>query len=157
MIPDADIVMESEVKYMRNLRMGWTVLIIITVVVVVAVAAKLYMSRSGADVSQEQLQEWMRQQSDLCILDVRSVREYNSGHIAAAINIGHTEVSAHLDKLRPYADKNVVVYCEKGVQARIAQRALTTAGFSSVYHLTGDMAGWRDAGLSVETPGDKPD
>ena len=136
--------------------MGWVVLIIIAVVVV-AVAAKLYMNRSGADISQAQFQEWMQQKADVCLLDVRSAREYNSGHIAGAINIGHTEVSAHLDKLRPYADKNIVVYCERGVRARIAQKALTKAGFSSVYHLTGDMAGWRDAGLSMETPGDRPD
>lgn len=137
--------------------MGWAVLIIIAVVVVVAVAAKLYMNRGGADVSQAQFQEWIREQSDLCILDVRSAREYNSGHIAGAINIGHTEVSAHLEKLRPFADKKIVVYCERGVRARIAQKALTRADFSSVYHLTGDMAGWRDAGLSVEIPGDGPD
>jgi rhodanese-related sulfurtransferase len=155
-MPDVDIVMESEVKYMRNLRMGWAVLIIIAVVVV-AIAAKLYMNRGGEDISQAQFQEWIQQKADVCLLDVRSAREYNSGHIAGAINIGHTEVSAHLEKLRPYTDKNIVVYCERGVRARIAQKALVKAGFSSVYHLTGDMAGWRDAGLSVEIPGDGPD
>jgi rhodanese-related sulfurtransferase len=131
--------------------MGWGVSVLLAVVVIAGVAVKLYMKR-GADISQAQLQEWMEQNFDVCILDVRTAREYNSGHIPGAINIGHREVSARLDELRPYADKNVVVYCELGVRARMAQTILTKAGFDRVYHLTGDMAGWRNAGLSMETP-----
>ncbi|MHC4173669.1 MAG: rhodanese-like domain-containing protein [Planctomycetota bacterium] len=111
--------------------MGWIVIIVLSVAIAAGVAAKLYMSQSGADVSQAQLQEWMQRQIDLCILDVCSVREYNSGHIPGAINIGHTEVSAHLDQLRLHANKDVIVYCERGVPARIAQKTLTKAGFSS--------------------------
>ena len=79
------------------------------------------------------------QKSDLCILDVRSAREYNSGHVPGAINIGHTEISAHLERFRPYANIDVVVYCERGVRARMAQSTLIQAGFTNVYHLTGDM------------------
>ncbi|MHC4495320.1 MAG: rhodanese-like domain-containing protein [Planctomycetota bacterium] len=152
MMPDANVVMELEVKYMRNLRMGWAVLIIIAVVVVVVVAAKLYVSR-GADVSQAQLLERMEQKSDVCILDVRTVREYNSGHIPGAINIGHKDISANLGALKPYVDKDVVVYCELGVRARTAQRTLAKLGFLHVYHLTGDMAAWRDTGLATEAAG----
>ncbi|MHC4425279.1 MAG: rhodanese-like domain-containing protein [Planctomycetota bacterium] len=134
--------------------MGWIVIIVLSVVVVAGVAVKLYVSRrGGADISQAQLREWMERKVDVCILDVRTVREYNSGHIPRAINIDHTEVSAHLDRLSPSANKDIVVYCERGVRARMAQRTLTKAGFSNVYHLTGDMAGWRDAGLSMDVPG----
>ncbi len=131
--------------------MGWIALVIIAVVVVAGVAFKLYVKR-GADISQAQLQEWIEQRSDICILDVRTPREYNSGHVPGAINIGHKEISGRLDELKPYMDKDVVVYCELGVRARMAQTTLTKAGFLNVYHLTGDMAGWRNAGLSMETP-----
>jgi len=134
--------------------MGWIVIIVLSVVVVPGVAIILYRSRSGApDILQSQLKEWMQQKSDICILDVRSVDEYNSGHIPGAINISYKEVSTHLDELKSFAEKNVVVYCERGVRARIAQKALEKAGFSGVYHLTGGMARWREAGLSVDTHG----
>lgn len=134
--------------------MDWAIIIVLGIVVVAGIALKLYVSRAGgADISQEQLQEWMRQKSDLCILDVRSVREYNSGYVPDAINIGYTEISAHLDQLMPYKNKDVVVYCEVGVRARIAQKALVKAGFTNIYHLTGDMGAWRQAGLPTDTPG----
>ena len=129
--------------------MGWTVSIILAAVVVAVVAVKLYLKR-GPDVSQSQLLERMEQKSDTCILDVRTVREYSSGHIPGAINIGHRDISTRLDEIRSYADKDVVVYCELGVRARMAQTTLTKAGFLHVYHLIADMAGWRDAGLATE-------
>lgn len=133
--------------------MGWIIIIVLGIAVVAGIAIKMYISRSGgADISQAQLQEWMEQKSDLCILDVRMADEYNSGHVPGAINIAHTEISAHLDRLKPYANKDVVVYCERGVRARMAQSALVKAGFTNVYHLTGDMAAWRKAGLPMDTP-----
>ncbi|MHC4204917.1 MAG: rhodanese-like domain-containing protein [Planctomycetota bacterium] len=133
--------------------MGWTVIVVLGIAVVAGIAVKLYVSRAGrADISQAQFQEWMEKKSELCILDVRSVREYNSGHVPGAINIGHTEISEHIDKTMPYKDKDVVVYCERGVRARMAQSTLVKSGFSSVYHLTGDMDAWRKAGLPTNTP-----
>ena len=131
--------------------MGWEVLTIIVVLVLSGLAVKLYVSR-GAKISQSQLLERMEQKSGVCILDVRTAREVNSGHIPGAINVSHREISANLDKLKPYVDEDVVVYCELGVRARMAQRALARAGFLHVYHLAGDMAAWRNAGLAMETP-----
>jgi rhodanese-related sulfurtransferase len=136
---------------MRNISVGWIVLIIVAIVLVVGVAMKLYTSR-GAELSQAQLLEHIGKESDVCILDVRSAREYNSGHVPGAINISHKEVSARLNELEPYRDKDIVVYCELGVRARMAQKTLTKAGYLHVLHLAGDMAGWRKAGLTMETP-----
>lgn len=134
--------------------MEWVVVIVVGIAVAAGIAVKMYLSRKGGnDISQAQLQEWMEQKSELCILDVRSIREFNSGHVPGAVNIGHTEISAHLNELASYKNKDVVVYCEKGVRARIAQNALMKAGFTSVYHLTGDMGAWRQAGLPTDTPG----
>ena len=126
--------------------MNWIVVVVLGALAVAAVYI-LYKGRGGQrDVSQSQLLEWMEQKSSLCILDVRTADEYASGHIRSAINISHDKISAHLDELTAHKDKNIVVYCERGVRARVAQSALTKAGFPNVYHLTGDMAAWRNAG-----------
>lgn len=130
--------------------MGWEVLTIIVVAVLSGLAVKLYMSR-GTKISQAALLARMEQKSGICILDVRTAREFNSGHIPGAINISHQEISANLDRLKPHMNEDIVVYCELGVRARMAQRALAKAGFLHVYHLTGDMAAWRNAGLAMET------
>ncbi len=129
--------------------MNWTVLILLSIVALIA-AFRFYTSRGGPDVSQAELLDWIKQDSDICILDVRGGDEYNSGHIPGAINIGHREIAADPEKLRQYANKKIVVYCEMGVRARIAQKALLKAGLAGVYHLTGDMSAWRAAGLSIE-------
>jgi phage shock protein E len=143
-------------KPARNNRVNWIVIIVLGALLV-ASACTLYRNRSGQrDISQAQLLEWMEQKSNLCILDVRTSGEYASGHIPGAINIGFREISAHLDELAAYKDKNVVVYCEHGPRARKAQSTLTKAGFPNVYHLTGDMGAWRRAGLAVETAGATP-
>lgn len=131
--------------------MGWEVLTVVVVLVLSGLAVKLYVSR-GVKISQAELLERMDQKSGVCIIDVRTAREFNSGHIPGAINVSHREISANFDKLKPYLDEDVVVYCELGVRARMAQRTLVKSGFSGVHHLIGDMAAWRDAGLPVEAP-----
>ncbi|MEK7996637.1 MAG: rhodanese-like domain-containing protein [Planctomycetota bacterium] len=138
--------------------MNWTGIIVLAVLAVAVAACASYRSRgSGRDVSQAQLLEWMDQKSNLCILDVRTADEYDSGHIPGAINIGHKEITLRLDELKPHKDENIVVYCERGVRARTAQSTLTKAGFPSVYHLAGDMAAWRNAGRPAETATTRPD
>ncbi len=101
--------------------------------------------------SQNELMAQTKSETNTFVLDVRSPREYSSGHIPGATNINHTELSNHLEKLRGYEDKDVVVYCERGGRAQKAQKILKTAGFSNVYHLKGDMARWRRKGLPTET------
>jgi rhodanese-related sulfurtransferase len=101
-------------------------------------------------VSREKLKEWMDQKLDVRILDVRSKKEYESGHIPNAINIDYTEISARLSELEPYKNHKIVVYCRSGRRAKIAEKTLKKAGFSDVYHLNGDMIGWRKAGWPTE-------
>jgi phage shock protein E len=136
--------------------MSWIVVIALSILAMAA-ACTLYKNRGGQrDVSQAQLLEWMNQKFNLCILDVRTAGEYNSGHIPGAINIGYKAISTRLDELAIYRDKNIVVYCEVGGRARMAQSDLTKAGFSNVYHLTGDMRAWRSAGQATESANATP-
>ncbi len=51
------------------------------------------------------------------ILDVRSEREYESGHVPGAINIPYRELPARLSELTVSEDDEVVVYCEVGGRA----------------------------------------
>lgn len=108
---------------------------------------------TGEDISQQELLKHIKNNSNICILDVRSAQEYSTGYVPGALNIGHKEISSRLDELESFRDEVIVVYCERGVRARIAQKALLKAGFESVFHLTGDMEDWRNAELTMEKPG----
>ena len=104
----------------------------------------------AADISAQALLSRLKAGDAPVVIDVRSQQEYRGGHVPGAINLPHTEIAAHLDELRPYRDRDVVLYCKSGRRAAIAKKVLSDAGFTRLFHLSGDMDGWRRDGLPVE-------
>lgn len=86
-------------------------------------------------------------------LDTRSATEYQQGHIEGSIHIPHTEVASRIDELRAEGETRVIVYCERGGRARVAEAALADAGGFEVQHMDGDMRGWRRSNLPVVREG----
>ena len=86
------------------------------------------------------------------ILDVRTPGEFALGHVPTAINIPYTELAKRLGEIEYSKDQEVVVYCERGGRASIAEDTLHKAGFVRVRHLIGDMSSWRKAGNPIERP-----
>ncbi|MBR1369587.1 hypothetical protein RJ53_08840 [Methanocalculus chunghsingensis] len=84
----------------------------------------------------------------ITIIDVRTVREYEAGHIPGAVHIpiasSFHEGIAGLDRDQPY-----LVYCATGVRGSRALRAMGEAGFAEVYNLGGGIAAWEKAGGAV--------
>lgn len=100
--------------------------------------------------SQQDLLEGQSSNGSLLLLDVRTKREYDSGHIAGAVLIPHKQVEKRMDELTEYRDRRIVVYCEVGGRARKALKTLSKAGFDNLRLLEGDMRGWRASALPVE-------
>jgi rhodanese-related sulfurtransferase len=107
---------------------------------------------AAGDISSAELQQRMNNGSTAAplILDVRSVDEFQAGHLPGAINIPHTEIAARLNELPTNKDAEIVVHCLTGKRAGMAAETLTTAGFSRIRHLDGDYAGWAAAKLPLE-------
>jgi rhodanese-related sulfurtransferase len=103
-----------------------------------------------ADVSQAQVVESLGKPGAPLLLDVRSEKEFAAGHVPGAINIPYDALPARLGELAKHRDAPVVVYCESGRRAGIASETLQGAGFSKLQHMSGDMSGWRSAGLPIE-------
>jgi phage shock protein E len=104
----------------------------------------------AADISAQQLLQRLDSNDAPLILDVRRPDEYAAGHVPTATNIPHTELENRLDELHTAPDQEIVVYCESGRRAAIAQDILARAGFSRVLHLQGDMQAWRRHTLPTE-------
>lgn len=102
-------------------------------------------------ITAEQLLEWVNDDQELLILDVRTPEEFATGHVPGAVNIPHTEIEARLQEVRRAGDVDVVVYCRSGRRAGIAEMILREAGFRRLLHLEGDMLGWLEENLPVET------
>ena len=84
------------------------------------------------------------------ILDVRSAREYSEGHIPEAINIEFRQLPKRLSELPATKGQPIVIYCETGVRAAVANATLQNAGYTPIFQLTGHMKAWRSKGLPIE-------
>ncbi len=85
----------------------------------------------------------------LLVLDVRSRSEWDTGHIAGAINIPLGELPHRIGELP--ADGTIVTQCATGGRSAIAASLLLLAGASSVENLAGGMQGWTSSGFTLTT------
>ena len=86
--------------------------------------------------------------SEDLILDVRSLSEFNDGHIEGAQNTPHEEVTNEVEDLKKY--KTVYVHCKMGGRAKMAAEALQGAGLENIVCVSdGGIQRWRDMGWSL--------
>jgi rhodanese-related sulfurtransferase len=83
------------------------------------------------------------QKAGALLVDVRTNKEFATGHIASAINVP-------LDQLQETAgswtkSQPVIVYCATGARSAQAADVLAAAGFKKVYNLTSGLVAWNGA------------
>lgn len=64
----------------------------------------------------------------------------------------HTELEARLDSLSLPQDEEIVVHCETGARAAIAESVLRETGYEEVRDLRGHMRAWRAGDYPLATP-----
>lgn len=121
----------------------------ITLLAGVALAGVLA-ARAGETISPSELATRIKGGRAPLILDVRTSAEYTTSHIPGAVNIPHTELRARLEELFSHRDAEVVVHCERGPRAGIAQTILSKGGFTRTVELEGHMSRWRAGGFPLE-------
>lgn len=78
----------------------------------------------------------------LVLLDVRTVEEFESGHIRNSINIPHEILLSNIDLVSEYNDEQLVVYCRSGKRASLVIEVLKKHGFTNVVDIEGDILAW---------------
>lgn len=89
-----------------------------------------------------QLKEWTDTGRDFVLIDVREEWEHEAYSIGGLL-MPMGEIPARLREIPK--DKEVVLYCEKGIRSVIAIQRLETMGFTNLINLAGGMKGWREA------------
>ncbi|HRG23653.1 MAG TPA: FAD-dependent oxidoreductase [Chitinophagaceae bacterium] len=74
------------------------------------------------------------------LLDVRTVREFEAGHIEGAVNIPVDEIRNRLNEIP--IGKRIDIYCEAGLRGYLASRILRQNGFNEVFNLSGGYVLW---------------
>lgn len=97
-------------------------------------------------VSVHELQEKMRKDSNMVLIDVRDPLEHKSGTIPGSENIPLDELEQALDTLRKYSA--IYVTCSSGTRSSRACTVLREHGLP-VVNIEGGVTAWRNAGFDV--------
>ena len=89
--------------------------------------------------------------SNVVVLDVRTVAEYTEGHIEGAILIDQGQ-SDFVEKAKATLpiEKKIAVYCRSGRRSANAAGKLADIGYKCV-NLKGGIIAWKDAGKPIVT------
>ncbi len=94
--------------------------------------------------------DMLKKNHDFVILDVRTEKEFSSGHIKGAINIDIRQSDAFdkIDKLDHKA--KYIVYCRTNRRSKAAVDYMADKGFINIFHMMDGFAGWAENGLPIE-------
>ncbi len=98
--------------------------------------------KSFRAISPDTLDNWIKEDKDMIILDVRSKSELQSGIIENSINIPLPELRYRYNELD--RNKEIVIYCELGSRGALAGSLLERKGFEKITVLAGGFTGWNN-------------
>lgn len=126
----------------------WKISLIVATLV--AITLPCVLAQTGDAISPSELSGRIDAGNAPLILDVRTVREYEAGHIPGSVNIPHTELSGRISELASNRNEEIVVHCQSGPRAGIAQSILSRSGFTKIRELQGHMQQWKARGYPIE-------
>jgi len=103
------------------------------------------------------LEEQMREDGDILVLDIREPYEFNVMHIEDSVNVprGVLESAAEWDyeetepDLVQARDRHLVVVCRSGSRSLLAAVTLKMIGFKNVVNLKTGLRGWNEYDLPL--------
>ncbi len=99
--------------------------------------------------TREELKGWMDRYEDFVLVDVRSLEDYECGHIPGAINIPLEEIHKRAEKLLSRRDR-VVVYSTNSRSTRSSKAAKELAGLGfKVWDYEGGLDDWKEGGYPL--------
>jgi len=107
-------------------------------------------SETFIDVNVEEFQKLI-QKKGAQLIDVRTLGEYNNGHLKDALLINYmaddfkANAFVGLDKSKP-----VLIYCASGGRSAKSAKIYKEAGFTKVYNLLGGFRAWKAKNLEIE-------
>lgn len=87
--------------------------------------------------------------NDAVVIDVRTDKEFNEGHIVNSIHIPQTDINGRIKELEKYKDKPIIVSCRSGQRSGHVCGVLKKNGFDHIYNLAGGVAAWQSANLPL--------
>ncbi|MBC8753640.1 rhodanese-like domain-containing protein [Kordia sp. YSTF-M3] len=99
-----------------------------------------------ADLSQQEWQEQLANDTNAVLLDVRTQDEVDEGHIPNALHIDIFLGQGFIDEVKKLdPSKNYYIYCRSGGRSGQACAVMNSIGFENTYNLMGGFSEWEGA------------
>lgn len=85
------------------------------------------------EINKEQLEKIVNKGAVL--VDVRSLQEYNEGHLENAISLPEYEIKNKAEKVLLDKTQTIIVYCTSGYRSEKAKKKLEKLGYKTIYNL----------------------
>ena len=92
---------------------------------------------SFEQITQTEAKNIMDTQDDYIILDVRTIEEYNDGHIKGAILIPDYEIATKAKDELKNKNQLILVYCRSGRRSKLASQELANQGYTNIKEFGG--------------------
>ena len=106
----------------------------------------------------EKAAQWIKNDSQLCLLDVREIKEYEQGHVENAAllplsilknlftaNGQEKSNQQYLSLLPSNKEQKILCYCRAGGRSLQATDILRAAGFTNTFSMDGGFDAWRES------------
>lgn len=112
-------------------------------------AIKKHNSNSVEYISVETLDQLIKSNPNLKLLDTREPSEYSISHIQNAVYAGYDDFKLEAIENQIQKKDTIVVYCSIGVRSEQIGEKLQEAGYKNVLNLYGGIFDWVNKGYKV--------
>lgn len=111
---------------------GFIIILVIAIIISNVGKASIQYNK----ISFEEMYNMIAENKNFIILDVRTINEYNEGHIPGSVLIPDYEIEAVQTRYKN-KDTNIFVYCRSGNRSKSSVIKLKNMGYKNVYDLGG--------------------
>lgn len=85
--------------------------------------------------------DMIRKSQNVKLIDVRSIQEYEEGHLDGAVCIPLYELQSDIVNKIKDKDTVIILYCASGVRSLKGKEILESLGYTNIYNLKGGIEG----------------
>lgn len=101
-------------------------------------------------ISPKEVSDAVYEHGEQQLVDVRTLEEFNEGHLKNAQNICVTDDDFKQNISKLDKDKPVYLYCRSGKRSASAAKILKDLGFKEIYDMEGGYLNWKSEQLETE-------
>lgn len=102
------------------------------------------------ETSPEKVKSRLDRGDDFLLIDIREDHEWEKGHIVRAIHLGKGIIERDIEKLVPFKDREIILYCGGGYRTALTADNLQKMGYTNVVSMDGGWRRWNDLGYPTE-------